>query len=299
MTLSHGVTNIQPGDTINEAAYEYGGNSCAFSGDPNFTINGSSAGITESIDHDMYGPICTNASGNPISFGPPGAWGISDPTCVHLTTQTTQANSAQDFVFTTDAPLGRTGVTAYSNSDTIGWTGTIDSYTKIVSSFNETMPGTQASPGNTTGWAMFDPYFNAASGGSYEVMIQYDFRNNGACPSSSQVANNVMFGGSNGVPVQAWHLCEFSQGSTGCPSAPGPGVTCTVDWKLGPSEADRQSESSGSIDLLAMLKYLENNGYMAPGTAMSNELSMGWEICSTGGVPEQFVRSGFSVTATR
>jgi hypothetical protein len=298
MTLSKGVTNIHTGDTINEAAYEYTGASCPFSGDPNFTLNGSSAGITESIDHDMYGPICTNSGGAVIGFGPPGSWGVADPTCVNIETQTIQANSAQNFVITTDSPADNTGVTGYSNSDTIGWPGTIDSYSRITSSFSETMPGTQASPGGTNAWAMFDPYFNAASGGSYEVMIQYDFRNNGTCPSSSQVANNVMFGGSNGVPVQAWHLCEFSQGQAGCPSAPAAGVTCTMDWKLGASEADRVSESSGSIDLLAMLKYLETNGYMAPGTAMTNELSMGWEIASTGGVPEQFVRSGFSVTAT-
>ena len=56
----------------------------------------------------------------------------------------------------------------------------------------------------TAAHAMFDLWFN---NWSYEVMVQYDFSNDGPCQGSwPQVKKNVTFGGNNGVPTQAWHL---------------------------------------------------------------------------------------------
>jgi hypothetical protein len=141
---------------------------------------------------------------------------------------------------------------------------------------------------------MFDLWFN---GGKNEVMIQYDFNNNGTCDQTSQTdgANNVTFGGSNGVPTQAWHLCSWNYNHAGCPSTAT--STCTVAWKLGASEATKQSESSGSIDVLAMIKWLENNGQL-PANSTWSAFSMGWEISSTGGSPETWTGSGMTVHAS-
>jgi len=206
--------------------------------------------------------------------------------------QTLYANSPADWQVVASEPAGNTAVVTYPN--TSAWVNVdnipVDSYNTTVSSFNETMPHNA----QTTAWAMYDLWFNNWND---EVMIQYDFTNNADCDSSTVVANNVTFGGSNGVPAQQWHLCDFglpSAGSGGCPAGP----NCTLDWKLGPTEgAGKQSESSGSIDIKAMIDWLEYTGYL-PARSTWTALSDGWEICSTGGQNETFAMNDFSVSAT-
>jgi hypothetical protein len=113
----------------------------------------------------------------------------------------------------------------------------------------------------------------------YEIMIQHDFAKNGDCNSVA----TATFGGTNGVPVQSWHLCTFGT---------------TMAWKLGTGEgANKQSVQSGTLDLLAMLNWLVDHGYMAQGTGLSLP-GYGWEVASTGGVDELFQVSDFSFNAT-
>jgi hypothetical protein len=185
--------------------------------------------------------------------------------------QTLSANSPGDWQVVANMPAGNTAVVAFPNTG-FDPTGTVDSYSQITSAFDETMNATS----QTSAWAMYDLWFNNWGN---EVMIQYDFANNGAC---TPVAT-ATFGGSNGVPVQQWHLCQFGS---------------TLDWKLGANDTTgKQSEHSGSIDILAMIKWLETNGYLPAGSTWT-ALSDGWEICSTGGQNETFSLSNFSVTAT-
>jgi hypothetical protein len=110
-------------------------------------------------------------------------------------------------------------------------------------------------------------------------MIQHDFARNGDCDSVA----TTTFGGSGGVPAQSWHLCTFGT---------------TMAWKLGTGEGtNRQSEQTGSIDMLAMLNWLIDHGYMPSGTGLSL-VGYGWEVASTGGVNETFQVSNFSYNAT-
>ena len=147
-------------------------------------------------------------------------------------------------------------------------------------------------------------------------MIQYDFTNQGACPSSwSQgnwgvIANNVMIDG------VAWHVCDGQaphapNGSCYTPTNPDPSnsnvTSCgAVGWKLGATEASRPSltSTSGTVDLKAMFQWLEVHDvpgqsypYIEPGSSIE-ALSQGFEIASTGGVPEQFSGKGFTVDAS-
>jgi hypothetical protein len=53
-----------------------------------------------------------------------------------------------------------------------------------------------------------------------------------------------------------------------------------------------------------MIQWLENNNvpghnypFVQKGSSIA-QISAGWEICSTGGVPEKFVGNGFTVNAT-
>jgi hypothetical protein len=107
-------------------------------------------------------------------------------------------------------------------------------------------------------------------------MIQHDWVGVGPCPSVA----TKQFGGSGGVPVQSWSLCQYGS---------------ELIWKL---DGGNKNESSGSVDVLAMLQWLETNGYL-PAQSTLTDISHGWELASTGGKAETFTASGFSITATK
>jgi hypothetical protein len=57
------------------------------------------------------------------------------------------------------------------------------------------------------------------------------------------------------------------------------------------------NHKSATIDILAALKYFQSVGAVASNASIS-QVNFGWEICSTGGVPETFNVTGYSLTAT-
>ncbi len=230
--------------------------SCPFP-DPQPEFSGTAPNSTPEVDVNMWNPI----QGASVMLS---------------------ASSPSVFTAVANMPAGNTAVVSYTNSWARDYTGTVDSYSQITQTTSETMPHNA----QTTAWAMDDLWFNNWAD---EVMVQYDFTSNGDCDASTVVATNVTFGGTNGVPVQQWHLCDFtSPGDSGH----------TLDWKLGSTEGTgRQSEPGGKIDILAMIKWLETHGYLQASSTWT-ALSSGWEICSTGGQNETFKMSSFSVTAS-
>jgi hypothetical protein len=110
-------------------------------------------------------------------------------------------------------------------------------------------------------------------------MIQHDFANNGDCDTVATAS----FGGAGGVPVRQWHLCQYGS---------------ELIWKLGDTERNKTSERSGSVDILSMLTWLVDHGYLHTATGLWS-IGYGWEICSTGGADERFVVKDFSITPTR
>lgn len=108
-----------------------------------------------------------------------------------------------------------------------------------------------------------------------EVMFHFDFSNRGAGP---WVAEKVPFGGYtvNGVaiPLTYWNLA-VPNGST------------AAYWNLVDASGNITSLPKGSVDALAMFKWLVTNGYLST-TCKLTGFSLGFEICSTGGVAEQF-----------
>ena len=224
-------------------------------------------------------PQITGASGDP--YADQNVWSP-----IPGYTQSLSANSPGDFQVVANGPVGNSGVVAYPNAGA-DYSGVVDNYSQVTSSFTESMPHNA----QTSAWAMYDNWYNNWND---EVMIQYDFTGNGDCTAVA----TAQFGGSNGVPLQAWHLCDFtSPGDSGH----------TLDWKLGAGEgAQKQSESSGSIDIKAMTAWLENHtqpvanggGTYLPAASTFTAISDGWEICSTGGQNETFQVSSFSAQAS-
>jgi hypothetical protein len=125
-------------------------------------------------------------------------------------------------------------------------------------------------------WA-WDNRLSNYSGYPDEVMVWLD--DNGRCNSGS-------FGTQVHAPVTiagpAWTPHRYPDSSEFIWSLDGAG-TCA-------------QQASGTVDLLALLKWMQACGYAAPGASLS-PLDGVFEICSTGGVPETFRLSSYPVTA--
>lgn len=202
-------------------------------------------------DSQITGPVDTPYVDQNV-WSPTGNW-----------SQTLSANSLQDWQVVANMPKGNTGVISFPNAG-VTLHDPVDSFTTTTASFSETMPHNA----QTSGWGMFDLWYNNWAD---EVMVQFDFSNNGDCDS---VASATFDG-------QAWHLCDFGGG--------------TMALKLGADEAHKGQENGGTFDLLAMSKWLESTGYLPAGSTWT-AISEGWEICSTGSQPETFSNSGFTLT---
>jgi glycosyl hydrolase family 12 len=128
---------------------------------------------------------------------------------------------------------------------------TISSMSKLASTYAENMHATSGTDAEAA-------YDLRTTDNAHEIMFWVD--NHGQTPAGSQAAT-VSFGGST------WHMY----------------VGASTDSFV----LDHNAES-GTVDLLAGLRYLENHGGYLPESAQLRQASFGWEICSTGGTPEAF-----------
>ena len=76
--------------------------------------------------------------------------------------------------------------------------------------------------------------------------------------------------------MQLWSLCKYGS---------------ELIWQL-----SGHGERSGSVNILAMLTWLVSHGYLPKESGLT-DISYGFEICSTGGRPERFSVSRFSISA--
>ena len=186
--------------------------------------------------------------------------------------QTLSAKNPGDWQVTANMPDGNTAVVSYpSSSQGASGNGTqplISGMTSLVSSFSENMHANS----HTDAEAAYDIWTGAGT----EIMIQHDFSalRPGCTPGADPVLFTVGFTEPGTGTVQQWDFCEYG----------GERI-----WQL----HGRASEQSGSVDMLAMLMWLENHGYLAASETLSL-VGYGFEICSTGGVPETFTVSSYS-----
>ena len=175
---------------------------------------------------------------------------------------------------TANIPAGNTTVVSYPSvggdyGQTNDTSTPLSDYASIYSSFSETMHATS----KTSAWAAYDIWLGQGTSPNWsgEVMIQHDFAGNGPCTFEA----TARFGGSGGVPVQTWNLCQFGS---------------ELVWKL-PANGGRPAWTSCPCSDGGDPRRLPaNSGLWAIG--------YGWEICSTGGVNENFQVNHFSITTT-
>lgn len=114
---------------------------------------------------------------------------------------------------------------------------------------------------------------------AYEMMIQHDIVNRGAiCGNAVQATFGGTALGSPDVliPEQEWQLCAYRTGSSYGPE---------LIW----SPVSNPNQTSGTVDILSMVLWCINNGYIPADPDISlGAFGYGFEICSTGGVDEVF-----------
>jgi hypothetical protein len=192
-------------------------------------------------------------------------------------TQTLTAFGPDKWHVVAKAPAGNTGVLSYPDTQQLfnnwngsGWNGSgnqtdtpISRLKQLTSTFAENM---NANP-RTDAEAAYDIWLSNTSGPD-EIMIWIDNANRGT-GGATQLGSGS-FGG------QKWTLLQYQGGE--------------VIWSLD------ANEQSGAVDILAMLRDLQSRGLASSGAAIG-EIDFGFEICSTGGVPETFSVSSYSLTA--
>jgi len=187
--------------------------------------------------------------------------------------QTLHAGDPGNWYVTANMPAGNTAVVSFPNTGESYGSSPLSSFSSILSSFAENMnPKT-----GTSAEAAYDIWLNDWHN---EVMIQHDmFDRGGPC---GPVLATVSFGGNGGVAPHDWILCQYGS---------------ELIWQVA-GQGNRYGEPSGSVDVLAMLRWLEDHGGYLPKGSSLTAIGYGFEICSTGGADEVFEVSGFSIASS-
>jgi uncharacterized membrane protein len=223
-----------------------------------------------------------------------------------ITSQTLYSTNPGDWYVTANLPTGNESVESFPDVWQQYNGEEVDSFTSLIGSFSETVPDRVSNP-NT--WVQgdsgnpniatdigFDTWYNVPSGMPNEVMIQHDMINRGG--QCGPIQATVTFGGgSNGVPQNTWVLCIY-----------GTEMIWQIQQPSGSSDPNFGFQT-GSVDIKAMIDWLEThdnpnppsgatyNTWLPSNVAFtSTGISYGFELCSTGGVNENFEVNSFSVT---
>jgi hypothetical protein len=181
----------------------------------------------------------------------------------------------------------------YESGQTSDPNPTLDSFSEIVGTFSETAPSASTGVVSDIGYDMW--FNNWAS----EIMIQHQNINTDVCTDwTTVIATNVQFGGSNGVPTQTWNLCQNGTFGSSNPE---------LIWQYYTTAGSKTfGESSSSVDIYAMLKYLEghaicktSSGTTAclPSGSTLTQFGYGFEISTTDGVNQTFTVNSLTQTA--
>jgi len=198
-----------------------------------------------------------------------------------------RANGLQDWQDTITVPAGNTSVTGWPDSQVTvtRWSQSagmqpdpLTNYSSLVSTLTL---ASQDVPG-----AAYDNGFDVWGGPSgtnndyaYEMMIWTDQRNRGTCGDVT-VLGRATFGG------DTYTLCRNGPA----------GATSEYIWYHSDSSGNPVNQTTTTVDIYAMVQWMIAQGYYPSGYGL-NQVTVGSEVCSTGGVPETITLSGWTLTA--
>lgn len=241
--------SVTPGSNSQCVVTKLANNASTQCGPYSYAENTEANGSNTFVGQDAWNPV--SGMSQTLTVTNPGNWNVV-------------ANIPTD---PTDA------VKSFPNAEQKYNKAVLDNFHNLYSSF--AVNYTRTSPLSVdTG---FDLWFNNSAN---EVMIQHDLVNRGG--QCGPVLATEQFGGTNGVPVNTWVLCQYGS---------------EIIWQI---QAPTSSTAtfgfqSGSVDILNMIKWLENKGYLPTGSTIS-AFSYGFELCSTGGKNWTLSLSDWSIT---
>src|SRR5215468_9981505 len=262
-----GPTPTSPGPSPTTPGPTPTGWQCATSGSPGVCGPYDYAGSVNSNGYNSY--VSNNC------------W--ADPGCQ----QTLRANDLGDWQVTANEPAENTAVKTYPDAlqqmdnwradlGTWGSCGAppatcsdtpVAALKSLTSSYAETTPR-----GGTIAQFAWDIWLSNDAGFPNEVMVWVD--------NSGRGSGGARQVGSATIDGKAWTAYEYGTGE--------------FIWSLGAPGTFAQ-QSAGTVDLLALLRWMQANGFMAANPAIG-QIDAGWEICSTGGSPETFAVHGYSLS---
>jgi hypothetical protein len=195
-------------------------------------------------------------------------WNCPHPACGR---QEVWADSSADWGVVSTMANGNTAVMTYPAVQDLFSSGNppapLANARELLSTFTESMPTT---PG-TIGEAAYDIWLN---NWNTEIMIWVDNQHQhfNRPPVATAVFNGQRFA------VYVTHGV-----SGGYPRGPFFFVLT-------------QNETSGTVDVLAAIRWLERVGYLSASRTGINAVDFGWEICSTGGAAEDFSVSRYTLS---
>jgi hypothetical protein len=180
--------------------------------------------------------------------------------------QTVQADSPGHWQVTSDQAAGNTAVLTYPDvqqvfTNVTGNDPPIDRFHILFSRFAEAMharAGTDAE-------AAYDIWLSNTRGPD-EIMIWVDNRGRGN-GGATRIGRATIFG-------QRFTVYEYGHGE--------------IIFSL------NRNEQAGIVHILTILGWLQQHGYVARRAAIG-QVDFGWEICSTGGRPETFSVSAYTL----
>jgi hypothetical protein len=241
-----------------------------------------------SLSPTTWGQITQNDVWNP-----PSTW-----------SQTMYTTSPGDWYIEANFPTDSSGaiksypsaaIQYYEDGQTSDPNPTLDSFSEIVGAFSESAPSASTGTVSDIG---YDLWFNNWAS---EIMIQHQNINTDVCTDwTTVIATDVKFGGSNGVPVTYWNLCQNGTFGSSNPE---------LIWQYYATAGSKTfGESSGSVDIYAMLKYLEGNAICKTATGTTDclpanstftQFGYGFEISTTDGTTQQFTVNSLTQTAVQ
>jgi hypothetical protein len=211
-----------------------------------------------------YPPI-SNSNGWTTYVGN-NMWGCGNGNCGP---QMVTAYNPGNWSVTSTQANGNTAVLTYPNvqqifTKTTNVAPAISAFASITSDYTETMnpqTGTDAEAG-------YDIWLSNTSGPN-EIMIWVD--NVGRGTGGARQIGAATIGG------QAFTVYQYGDGE--------------IIFSL------NHNQQSGTVDILATLKWLQGQGLVSAGAGLS-QVDFGFEICSTGGKPETFAVSRYTLRST-
>jgi hypothetical protein len=195
-------------------------------------------------------------------------WNCPQAACIR---QEIWANSSSDWGVVSTMAKGNTAVLTYPAVQELfgenGQPAPLASARELLSTFTESMPTTSG----TIGEAAYDIWLN---NWNTEIMIWVDNQHQ---RFYDPVAGTATFNG------QRFTVYVTPGKSDGYPSGP-------FFFVL------QRNETSGTVNILAAIRWLERAGYLSASGAGINAADFGWEICSTNGVAEDFSISRYTVS---